>query len=97
MIKIIKDGESTFETRCPVCLCVFSYDTKDLNTYNYVKCPCCTVNVAHENAAKYRREKEQLSKEIERLKRESAQLKQRIEFDEFTTEQMQKILGVKNG
>lgn len=47
-IKVIKHGEKTFQTTCPLCGCIFEYETEDivkdedsLGKHYYVKCPDC--------------------------------------------------------
>lgn len=46
MIKIIKDGQKNFITKCLTCGCEFSYQLADVEL-NSVKCPCCGGYVAH--------------------------------------------------
>lgn len=46
MIKIIKDGQKEFTTKCDTCGCEFSYQSADVEL-NSVKCPCCGHYVAH--------------------------------------------------
>lgn len=46
MIKIIKDGQKEFTTKCDACGCEFSYQLADIEL-NSVKCPCCGGYVAH--------------------------------------------------
>lgn len=46
MIKIIKDGQKEFTTRCGTCGCEFSYQLADIGL-NSVMCPCCGHYVAH--------------------------------------------------
>ena len=46
MIKIIKDGQKEFTTKCPTCGCEFSYQLIDIGLGS-VTCPCCGGCVAH--------------------------------------------------
>ena len=46
MIKIIKDGQKEFTTKCDTCGCEFSYQLVDIGLSS-VKCPCCGNYVAH--------------------------------------------------
>lgn len=46
MIKIIKDGQKDFVTKCPTCGCEFSYQLVDIGLGSVV-CPCCSGYVAH--------------------------------------------------
>lgn len=46
MIKIIKDGQKDFITKCPTCGCEFSYQLIDIGLGSVV-CPCCGNHVAH--------------------------------------------------
>lgn len=46
MIKIIKEGQKNFITKCLTCGCEFSYQSADVEL-NSVKCPCCGHYVAH--------------------------------------------------
>ena len=46
MIKIIKDGQKEFTTKCPTCGCEFSYQLVDIGLGS-VTCPCCGGYVAH--------------------------------------------------
>lgn len=46
MIKIIKDGQKDFITKCPTCGCEFSYQLVDIGLGSVV-CPCCGHYVAH--------------------------------------------------
>lgn len=46
MIKIIKDGQKNFITKCLTCGCEFSYQLADIGL-NSVVCPCCGGYVAH--------------------------------------------------
>ena len=46
MIKIIKDGQKDFITKCPTCGCEFSYQLVDI-VVGSVVCPCCGGYVAH--------------------------------------------------
>lgn len=46
MIKIIKDGQKDFITKCPTCGCEFSYQLVDIGLGSVV-CPCCGNHVAH--------------------------------------------------
>lgn len=46
MIKIIKDGQKDFITKCPTCGCEFSYQLVDIGLGSVV-CPCCGGYVAH--------------------------------------------------
>ena len=45
MIKIIKDGQKEFTTKCPTCGCEFSYQLVDIGLGS-VTCPCCGGYVA---------------------------------------------------
>lgn len=47
MIKIIKDGQKDFVTKCPTCGCEFSYQLIDIGLGGSVVCPCCGGYVAH--------------------------------------------------
>ena len=46
MIKIIKDGQKEFTTKCGTCGCEFSYQFVDIKLGSVV-CPCCGDYVAH--------------------------------------------------
>lgn len=46
MIKIIKDGQKEFTTKCDTCGCEFSYQLTDIGLGS-VTCPCCGGYVAH--------------------------------------------------
>lgn len=46
MIKIIKDGQKEFTTKCDTCGCEFSYQLIDIGLGSVV-CPCCGSYVAH--------------------------------------------------
>ena len=46
MIKIIKDGQKEFTTKCGTCGCEFSYQLVDIGLGSVV-CPCCGGYVAH--------------------------------------------------
>lgn len=46
MIKIIKDGQKEFTTKCDTCGCEFSYQLVDIGLGSVV-CPCCGHYVAH--------------------------------------------------
>lgn len=46
MIKIIKDGQKNFISKCPTCGCEFSYQLVDIKLGSVV-CPCCDHYVAH--------------------------------------------------
>ena len=46
MIKIIKDGQKEFTTKCGTCGCEFSYQLVDIGLGSVV-CPCCGNHVAH--------------------------------------------------
>ena len=46
MIKIIKDGQKEFTTKCDTCGCEFSYQLVDIGLGSVV-CPCCGGYVAH--------------------------------------------------
>lgn len=46
MIKIIKDGQKEFTTKCDTCGCEFSYQLGDIGLGS-VTCPCCGGYVAH--------------------------------------------------
>ena len=46
MIKIIKDGQKEFTTKCGTCGCEFSYQLIDIKLGSIV-CPCCGHYVAH--------------------------------------------------
>ena len=46
MIKIIKDGQKDFISKCPTCGCEFSYQLVDIGLGS-VACPCCGGCVAH--------------------------------------------------
>ena len=46
MIKIIKDGQKEFTTKCGTCGCEFSYQLVDIGVGSVV-CPCCGGYVAH--------------------------------------------------
>ena len=46
MIKIIKDGQKEFTTKCTTCGCEFSYQLVDIGLGSVV-CPCCGYYVAH--------------------------------------------------
>lgn len=46
MIKIIKDGQKEFTTKCGTCGCEFSYQFTDIKL-GLVTCPCCGGCVAH--------------------------------------------------
>lgn len=46
MIKIIKDGQKEFTTKCDTCGCEFSYQLIDI-VGNSVVCPCCGHYVVH--------------------------------------------------
>ena len=46
MIKIIKDVQKDFVTKCPTCGCEFSYQLVDIGLGSVV-CPCCSGYVAH--------------------------------------------------
>ena len=46
MIKIIKDGQKEFTTKCDTCGCEFSYQLVDIGLSS-VKCPYCGNYVAH--------------------------------------------------
>lgn len=46
MIKIIKDGQKEFTTKCDTCGCEFSYQLIDIGLGS-VTCPCCGNHVAH--------------------------------------------------
>ena len=46
MIKIIKDGQKEFTTKCDTCGCEFSYQLIDIGLGS-VTCPCCGGYVAH--------------------------------------------------
>ena len=46
MIKIIKDGQKEFTTKCDTCGCEFSYQLVDIGLGS-VTCPCCGGYVAH--------------------------------------------------
>ena len=47
MIKIIKDGQKEFTTKCPTCGCEFSYQLVDIGLGGSVVCPCCGHYVTH--------------------------------------------------
>lgn len=46
MIKVIKDGQKEFATKCPTCGCEFSYQLVDIGLGS-VTCRCCGGCVAH--------------------------------------------------
>lgn len=46
MIKIIKDGQKEFTTKCDTCGCEFSYQLVDIGLGSVV-CPCCGHYVIH--------------------------------------------------
>ena len=46
MIKIIKDGQKEFTTKCGTCGCEFSYQLVEIGLGS-VLCPCCGGYVAH--------------------------------------------------
>lgn len=46
MIKIIKDGQRDFITKCATCGCEFSYQLIDVKLSSVV-CPCCGHYIAH--------------------------------------------------
>lgn len=46
MIKIIKDGQKEFTTKCDTCGCEFSYQLVDIGLGSVV-CPCCGGYVVH--------------------------------------------------
>ena len=51
MIRIVKNGQTTFAARCDRCLCDFEYELADLSKKRgyaeYISCPCCGQDVRH--------------------------------------------------